>query len=357
MLSFNKTLSGLGIGLSLLLFTSCDPKTNDTTTTVEEDKTNVEKLFDDIVTQAEAIESGCGVQSFDRFYNFNNGYVNNQAWVDMITRELERVLNYNYIDQTRRLTFSNHAGTYQWDPSNLTFSHNNSPNNKVIVLAPSARGQSSNNAQVTVSTYTQQSTTFDGTQYWFPNTADIDVAIDGSQCMGIDLKKASYDNGSFGMPTELDLGLLLAPYNFDITSKRIDGTTYEMKCKATNNNQEVFSLETQVTFVDSDFSDFTRNDIDRATGTFTYGDFSMPFDVNIKALNNLLNPTQTQVNQMIKASVEYKGNKIADLSFKDGTANDSVIITYRDDSTEDLYNEYKELVERLEVVFSDFIAQ
>ena len=128
-----------------------------------------------------------------------------------------------------------------------------------------------------------------------------------------------------------------------------------MKLKATNAGQDVFSIEAEMTFADSDFSDFTSDDVDRATGTFTYGDFSMPFDINIKALNVLLNPSQTQINEMVKVSVNYKGNKIADLEFQDGTINDSVIITYRDETTEDLYSEYKDLVDRLEVVFSDFL--
>lgn len=355
MLSINKTLSALfALGL-LLFFASCDPQTDNTTTTVEEDKANVKQLFDDVVTQAEAIESGCGVQSFDQFFGLNNGVANNQQWVDMITRELERVLNYDYIEQTRELIFSNHTGTYQWDPNAMTFTYNNAPNNQIVVMAPSAQGRTTNNAEVTVSTYTQQSTTFDGMQYWFPNTADIDVLVDGSQCMGIDLKQASYDNGSFGMPTELAMDLMLAPFNFEINSSRTDGTTYDMKWTASNAGEKVFSLEVEMTFTDSDFSDFTSDDIDRATGTFTYGDFSMPFDVNIKALNDLLNPSQTQINEMIKVSVNYKGNKIADLEFQEGTANDSVIIIYRDNSTEDLYSEYKDLVERLEVVFSDFL--
>jgi len=44
------------------------------------------------------------------------------------------------------------------------------------------------------------------------------------------------------------------------------------------------------------------------------------------------------------------------LEFQDGSTS-TIIIVYKDGSREDLYSEYETLVERLEVVFSDFVTQ
>lgn len=352
LLPTNKILPILGLSLSLVFFNSCEKKPVETT--VEEDKENVEKLFDDIVVQAEDFKNGCGVRSIDNFYDLENGTARNQAWVDDISRELERVLDYDYINQTSQLDFSRHAGTYQWNGT--TFTKTASPSDKVIVEAPARMGQSTNNAVATVSSYTQQSTTFDGTQYWLPNTASMKVQVDNSDCMGMELEKATYDNGTFMMPIDAKMKLTLSPFDFEIASNRTTGNTYDMSIKAFNGGYEKFGMEAEMTFADSDFSDFTGEDVERAVGKITYGDFSLPFDVNIKALGDLISPNQTQINEMVKVSVEYKGNKIADLEFQDANTQ-TIIIVYKDGSREDLYSEYQELADRLEVVFSDFVYQ
>lgn len=350
LLTNNKFLTILGLSLSLVFFDSCKKAAIETT--VEEDKENVEKLFDDIVVQAESLKNGCGVKSFDDFYDLENGTSRNQVWVDDLTRELERVLDFDYVDQTNQLDFNRHTGTYQWGSS--TFSKSAAPTDKVVVMAPARMGQSSNNATVTISDYSQQSTTFDGTQYWLPNTTTVNVQVDNSDCMGLTLEKAVYDNGTFMMPIDAALNLMVAPFNFEIASERTTGTTFEMNMNVLNAGEKKFGLSGEVTFADNDFSDFTPEDVDKATGSFTYGDFNMPFSINIKALNDLLSPSQTQINEMIKVSVEYKGNKIADLEFQDGST-ETVVIIYKDGSREDLYSNYDVLVDRLEVVFSDFL--
>lgn len=348
----NKILSILGLSLSLVFFNSCEKKAKETT--VEEDKENVEKLFDDIVVQAEDFKNGCGVRSIDNFYNLENGTARNQVWVDDITRALDAALDYDYIDQTRQFDFSRHAGTYQWNGTSFTKSA--SPSNQVVVEAPARMGQASNNAVATVSSYTQQSTTFDGTTYWLPNTASMNVKVDNSDCMGLELEKAVYDNGTFMMPIDAKMNVNLSPFDFEIATNRTAGNTYDMSMKAFNAGNEKFGIEAEMTFSDSDFSDFTGEDVERAVGKITYGDFTLPFDVNIKALGDLINPSQTQINQMVQVSVEYKGNKIADLEFQDASTA-TIIIIYKDGSREDLYSEYEELADRLEVVFSDFVSQ
>jgi hypothetical protein len=353
MLTTNKKiLAALGLAFSLSFFNSCAKKNDETT--IAEDKENVEALFDDIVEHAEELRNGCGVSSFDKFYNFDNGTALNRSWVDMISYQLETALDYSYVDQTRQFDFNRHVGTYSWDANTQTFMMTSGPNDKVVVNAPVMMGLANNNATATVSAYTQQSTVFDGEQYYLPNTASIDVQVDNSECMGIELKEAAYDNGTFMMPNTLDMLLTLAPFDFEIKSSKVSGNTYDMEMTAMNDGEEEFGFEGELTFADSDFSDLVSDDVERAVGEITFGDFTMPFDVNIKALNDLLNPSQTQINELIKVSVKYKGNDIADLEFEDGST-ETITIIYRDDSREDLYSEYKDLVDRLEIVFSNFI--
>ncbi|MGH1336922.1 MAG: hypothetical protein ACRBFS_12430 [Aureispira sp.] len=354
LLTNNRLLTILGLSLSLAFFNSCEKKA--TETTVEEDQENVEKLFDDIVVQAEDFKNGCGVKSVDNFFNLENGTALNQVWADDISYQLELALDYNYLNQgqTNQLDFSRHAGTYQWMSG--AFTKSGTPTDKVIIMAPSSMGQTTNNATATVSDYTQQSTTFDGTQYWLPNSADVTVQVDNNDCIGITLEKAVYDNGTFMMPIDAAATVMMAPFEFEIASKQTSGTSYDMSMTARNDGDKKFSIEGNMTFSDSDFSDFTSEDIDKAEGEITYGDFTMPFTINIKALFDLLNPNQTQINEMVKVSVEYKGMKIADLEFTDGNT-ESIVIIYKDGTREDLNTEYQDLVDRLEVVFSDFINQ
>ncbi len=355
MLSTNKRiLSILGLSLSLTLFNSCGNK--DKETTVEEDKQNVEELFDNVVEQAEDLKNGCGMRGVDNFFNIENGEALNQAWADDITRALENALDYSYVDQTRQFDFNRHTGTYNWDGGMGMFMRTSTPNDKVVVMAPARMGQSTNNATATIGGYTQQSTMFDGARYYLPNTAEMNVAIDGQECLALKLEEAKYDVGTFMMPISMKMMATMAPFNFEIESEKVDGNTFDMDITAKNDGSEKFSIKGDFTFADNDFSDVTSEDVEKAVGEFTFGDFTMPFDVNIKALQDLLNPSQTQINEMIKVTVEYKGKKIADLEFQDAST-ETIIIVYKDGTREDLYTEYEDLVSRLEVVFSDFFFQ
>lgn len=347
-----KILTILGLSLSLVFFNSC--RKNAPETTPKEDKENVKKLFEDAVVQAKDFKNGCAVKNIDNFFNFERGEVRHQTWVDNITRQLKLALDYDYMDRTHKLDFVKHAGTYVWNSS--LFTKSATPSDRVIVKGPTGMTQSTNNATIVVSSYTQQRTSYDNEQYWFPNTADIKVQVDNGDCMGLKLEKAVYETGTFMMPTDVKMNLMLAPFDFEITSKKTAPKTYNMSVIASNGGNKKFSVTADVTFADSDFSDFTRDDIEKAVGTITYDDFSLPFTVDIKALGNLVSPNQTQINEAVKVTVEHKSNKIADLTFKKGSR-ETIIITYKDGTTEDLYSDYKDLVDRLEVVFSEFIRQ
>lgn len=348
---FNLKTLGLFLFVALLTFNGC--KKPDQTTTVEEDKESVDDFSQALLDETRALKDGCGVSTIDDFFNIDNGSALNQSWVDQLGTSLETHLNLAYVEQNNLFLPSNHYGTHSYNAGSQTWSQVSSPTDKIVVEMPALQGATTNALMATLNSYTDQSVTIDGSQYKLPKTLDLGIKKNGSDCIGFVLKSASYESGSFQIPTSAEFDLIMSPHTFNVNVTKNTPTEFNVKITAFNNGSEAFSMNTDVILKNSNYETFDMDDdVKSFAGEFKIGDIAIVYSADVEAAQNLLSPTNAQINSLYKAELQNNGNKIADLIYEENTNTGEVdiMIEYKDGTIEDTESIYTDFIDQLEII-------
>ncbi|MFT5647993.1 MAG: hypothetical protein ACI976_002689 [Aureispira sp.] len=339
-----------------ILFSNCTDKTDTVIeTTVEQDKENIENLFNDVITEAQALENGCAVQAFDAFLNLNQGSALNSNWAELLYNSLEAEAGITTY-QTGKFDFASYVGTYTWNIGSQTISSTNSPTDKIVVEFPEDMGATANTIVATADYYTDEMVMYNSYQYWLPTSFFAAAQINNEECISAKLVSATYDNTSFQIPVTMELEIKLSPYVFEITATRTAAAEVTVVLKAKNNGEEKFSLVADLVYKNANYQTLNYfNDCESASGEFTFGDFKMPYTADFKTARSLFNPTSTQVNALFDADIFYKGSEIANLDYaKDAQGYTDLLIVYKDETSEDVETYYNDFLDRLELVVVEF---
>lgn len=342
--------------LTIVLFSNCDKKQEeDKKTTVAEDKENISKLFDDVVATTKDIKMGCGVQSLDKFFNIDGGVAQNTNWADNIFRSFESYIGIN-TTQNSKFDFSNHTGTYTWNHTLNSWQGTAAPLNKIVVAFPVEMNATTNSAILTADYYNDQNVSYNSYSYWLPTSFFAALNVDNQTCASADLKSATYDNtSSFQIPTSIELDLVLDPYLFEVKMNKTSATTINLEIVAKTDGKQKFAIAADLTYEHSNYQNLhLTDDCNTAEGTLTYGDFEIPFTADFKTVKNLLNPSNTQINELFDANILYKGDEIASLDFIENNNAVDILIKYKDGSEESTDTYYNNFLDKLELVLLEF---
>jgi len=345
--------------LSILIFGSCkkDPSAN-SSTTVAEDKANIQQLFDDVITDGQNLKAGCGIQAIDNFLNIDQGNALNQYWAETVYNTLENHLNITAY-QTNRFNFSNHVGTHSYHSSNQQWTKTNTPSNQAVLQFPSRMSSTSNDVEATLTGYNDQQVSFDGYQYWLPTSFDLEGKVGNSSCLGLKLNSASYDNTSSSqIPVNADFVLTFAPFTFEVKANKITDTKLSFDIVVKNNGTEAFQiLLTEVNILDDNYYYYYNYDkFTSVEGKIIKGDFEIPFTADFESARQLFNPSDVQINSLFDADILYKGNNIGDLDYEsnNGNSDADILITYKDGTVENTSTFYDNFLEELEIILAEF---
>ena len=338
-----------------IFFSNCTDKNDTVETTVEEDKENIENLFSDVITEAQALKGGCAAQAFDDFLNMDQGSALNSNWVDLIYNTLKTHLNITTY-QTSKFDFGSHVGTHTWNINSQTWTATSSPTSKIVVEFPERMGATSNTVIATADYYNDEMVMYNSYQYWLPTSFFAAAQINNEECISSKLISADYDNTSFQIPVSFELELKLAPYVFEIKGTRTAPAEVNVVLVAKNNGEEKFSLVADLVYKNANYQSLDYfNDCESASGEFTFGDFKMPFTADFETARSLFNPTNTQVNALFDADIFYKDTEIANLDYaKDFQGYTDLIIVYKDETSENVETYYNDFLDRLELVVVEF---
>jgi hypothetical protein len=339
-----------------IFFSNCTDK-NDTVieTTVEEDKENIENLFNDVITEAQALKGGCAAQAFDDFLNMDQGSALNSNWVDLIYNTLEAHLGITTY-QTGKFNFGSHVGTHSWNSASQAWNSATSPTGKIVVEFPERMGATANTVVATADYYNDEMVMYNSYQYWLPTSFFAAAQVNNEECISAKLISADYDNTSFQIPVSMELEIKLAPYVFEITATRTAPSEVNVSLKAMNNGDEKFSLVVDLVYKNANYQTLNYfDDCESASGEFAFGNFKMPFTADFETARSLFNPTNTQVNALFDADVFYKDTEIANVDYaKDFQGYTDIVIVYKDGTSEDVETYYNDFLDRLELVVVEF---
>ena len=344
----------------LLLFYSCvfalsflfscgnDDESVTIETTVEEDKANVQQSFDDMVSCVKEIrDSRSFSELFNNFLNMSDGEMMNEEWVNNITEGLESVFDFDHVENNNRFDMSHHAGMHIYNTSNNSWTKTTEFNDKVVFKFPSEPSASSNNVELVLDAFTDQLVTIDGENISMPKTMHAYMNVDGTKAFEFTLSKVTYaDNAGYEMPVEFDASLFMDPMTLDVELSRMSNTSYDMGMSMKNSGFCDMSIRSQFELKDDDFENLDGDSFEKAAVQVNLGQLSFRTMGDLASLFAIEEPTDAQVNSLADLDLFFNDFKIADLQINEEL--ETILLFYKDDSsenTDDLLNELEELLE------------
>jgi hypothetical protein len=363
MKNLNKKLILAFALLGVILISNCkkDNNTDDPTTsetTVAEDKQNIDKSIDNILTGIKDLKNGDASFAFKDFVKLSGGEILNDDWVETITGELDYQFNFDDIADAGRFDFNFYTGTYIWNNENEEWDKTNSPNDKIILQFPSQMNQQSNNSVFTMDSYSDQHVDFNGDEYWAPTKLSAELFIDNMEIFHININNIQYELSDYTIPIDIDIELFTKPYLYQIDMHRNTSTNFDLNISMHNNGNYKLSVKTNVILAHSDYSNFDfGNDINTVSGSISYDNFMFKFSGDVGTLASLEDPSEIQINTLIDVEVFYDNSKIGDLEYRKDNGEVNIFIIYKDGTSENTSKYYDDFLDRLELILFDFTGE
>jgi len=331
---------------------SCPPCA--VTTTVAEDKANIQKTLDDVLQCVTDLKKARSTQVLLRdFLGMSDGEVVNEDWLEDMTNDLAEVLDTDVIEDNNRLDLAYHAGTHRYVHATKTWEKLASPSDKIIFEFPTQESNSTNNAVLTMDRYADEEVTIQGETMFLPTDINVGLVVDGNSIMEVELKDVTYaDNADFEIPVELDLRLFFDPITITMDVDRKTNTEFSAVMSMTDTQLCNYRVELDAELRDDDFENISEGSFKKIEAKVSIGALSIQSLAGLAELIALDDPTQTQINSLLDLDVLFNGVKIADLEY-DEEAN-TINIFYKDSTSEDGNNYIDQFLDDLELLLEEF---
>lgn len=305
-------------------------------TTVEEDKANIQKTFDDLLMCTQDIKDSRAVTVlFRNFLNLYDGDVLNEDWIEDMTEELEDVIDFEHVEDNSRFDLAYHAGTHIFNATDQTWLKTNNVTDKMIFQFPAEPNATANNAELIIDMYADKQVTIDSEEMFLPTAMHAAMNVDAEKVFEITVSKITYaDNAGYQLPVEISAQLFMDPMEMDIEVSRLSTNEYEMGMNFSDGNLCNIGIAMQVELADDDFENLSEDAIEKVAVQVNVGELSIQTLGDVASLFKLDDdPTETQINSALDLDVFFQDLKIADLEINEDM--ETVIIFYKDTSFED----------------------
>lgn len=350
-------ISLIAIVTSALVVISCskDSGATSSTTTVAQDKQNITNTINDFYGCLNTLDDG-DLSNFLLYSLFNTS---NQQYNDSYMKTMINKFETQYgkIVLSNKLQFANRTGIYTWN--NTSQSWSKAASSSVITLQfPSRQNQSTNDAELSLNSYSDTSTSYQSTTYWLPSAASLTLKRDGNTLFSLNLANVTFDTSTnFSMPTNADITIYSAPFTTNLHWKRNSSTDFELSFDSSTTQGCGTSSVTDIKLVDADYGNITsvKEDVKNISGTVIEGNLKIVYAINVQALAAYTNPTPSQINSYSDAEVFYNNVKIGDLSYDEIANQTEIFITFSDGTKENVNVYVGDFETHVRSIFSNFI--
>lgn len=321
-------------------------------TTVEEDKANVQRSFDDLTGCAMEIrDARTFTELMTNFLGMTDGEVMNEEWVNDVTGGLESVFDFDHVEENSGFDMSHHAGTFVFDASTVSWNKVSDVTDKVILQFPSEANATNNNVELVLDRYTDELVTMDGETVSLPTSMHAALTIDGNMAFEVSLDEISYsDDSETQLPTSMTASVFMDPINLEIDLSSSSATAYEMGMSIQNSGLCDVSVQTQFELADTDMNTMEMADFEQASVQINLGQLSFRTMGDLASVLALEDPTDSQINSMVDLDLFFADFKIADIEINDDM--ETILLLYKDGSTE----EANSLLEDIEEILAEFFG-
>lgn len=347
-----------GIAITLLTLAGCgDDDESNRETTVDEDKANIETTFDEALNCIKVLRDGPAMNVLLReFLSLSDGQAFNNDWIDDLTLELEDVLDLHQVEDNQRFDIGFYAGTYTYNSVFGWWTKTNDQDNRVVFEFPSTPQEAMNNAVMVIENYSDTQVQIESETYYLPNTANVNVTVDGTEIFRLTLRDVDYDsNNDFEIPVAVDMEIFMNPFTLSITIDRNTTTDFVLDIDFTNDAGCDWGIDAEVQLDTDDFENLSEDDIESITATLRINDLSIRSLSGIADLLKADDPSDTEINRLLDLEVLFNNVKIGDLEYN--SENETVIIFYKDRTSEDSAVYYDDFLDELEALLVEFTGE
>lgn len=340
---------------------SCSSETG--TTTVAQDKQNIQNTFSSMENCITKLKDGEGSQAIKKFLNLDEGEVLSENWVIDMIEKLDELLALDAIEENNKFNFNSHTGTYTWNNTSESWSKSSIPNDKIIVMFPSSEASTSNDAKFTFDTYSDVALYYDGETIWAPSNVHADILVNDKKIFEL-TGSISYDVGNpTPIPININSTLEFNPYTITLSGERVTNKKFEASMTIDDNGGCLTSLDIDFEFKHDDYENIDpyEGDLVAVNSTLTHGDMMIEGYLDGKLYVYEDEPSSNVINSMVDVDVLYSGNKIGELLLvytSDDVYNygEEVHIIYSDGSSENTKVYYDPFGTNVEQIFFPFFG-
>jgi hypothetical protein len=383
----------------LSLFTvgcSNDGTDNETPTTVEEDKANIQASFDRTKNLLENFKDGSFYKFANQFIDYKEEYVEHfyYNWVEngtgdysynentgeyehtpgtgnyerysygyyegvisefteMLGKKLENVIDFDEIGAEGRFNFTKLAGNYVWNKSNSRW--DKTSNNIVLVSFPSSAEKANNDCEAAILAYEDNRYDIEGNIVYLPTQAVIYFKKDGEKLFSIDL---TAELSNYGIPKEIAMNVYTRPLTFILSLAQESSTKFKADLSITDETklENNLSINCEATLSNelTRYSDFDDINLNALKINLSQHELSIVGTVDIKTLENS-NTTTEKINECINFEVFYKNQKAGTLKIVDLDGKRHLYIVYKDGTQENTSIYYDSFIESIKKIFDKYL--
>jgi len=324
-------------------------------TTVAQDQNNIQESLNSIVGCVNAFKNGLAVDFVLRdFLGLAKGDTVNLLWVETILGDLENVVDPAGIDEGLNIDLV--AGTYTYDHEGSAWNKAADQTGRVVLNFPSGPNETSNNSTLILENYEDEEVTIDLSTLNLPVKFDLSLAVDGVQLLAINLKNVEYSTSvDFQIPVAVDVSFYVNPYTLSIDVARNANNEFTLSLDFVDDMASCsLGVDAFLKLDSDDLGNIGTSNVLDATIAVHINDMTVQALNGIAEILQIVDPTENQINEFVDAEILYKGLKIGDLEYDE--LNDTVIILYKDGSSEDSANFYQSVLDDLEIIFEEFFG-
>jgi len=331
---------------------ACDP----CTTSVVEDKANIQKTFDDMVGCMQNISDSRGIDVFFReFLKISDGTTQNQDWIDDLSADLENVVDVDHIEQNNRIDFAHHVGIYAYDITNKTWSRA-SAMNQIVFQFPSDEEKTTNNSSLSINKYSDTEVTINEDNVSLPTEMNLVLEVDAERIFEFDIKNIVYDdNADFEIPITWDISMFIAPVTISTTLVKNTSTDYQLTFGFNDDDKCNIGIELDIELLDDDIENLSTESFKKIEAKVIIGQMTIQSLAGLAELIAIDDPSDEQVNSLLNLEALFDNVKIADMEFQNNM--ESLILYYKDSSSEDINTYWDPFIEDIEAITDEFFGE
>jgi hypothetical protein len=344
------------LAFAVIFAYSCSNDSSSTpTTTVEQDKQNITNTINDFYSCLNTLDDG-DFSNFMLYSLFNStDQTYNDSWIRSVIDNFES--QYSTLIVNDKLQFATLKGTYVWNSVSQTWSKTNN-SSKIVLIFPSTDTSLTNDAELSLNSYSDTNTSFNGVNYWLPSAANLTLKRNNLEVFSINISNVTFQTGTnFTMPLSATIVVYTAPFTHTFQWDRISNTKFKLDYSSSTPQGCGTSWTNTFELQDADYGNITSvaEDLKSVNGSLEEGNLKIVYAINTEAISMYTDPTAAQINSNINAEVFYNNAKIGDLSYEDVNGQSEIFITYSDGTTENINVYVGDLETQVNNIFANYL--